>query len=119
MLEVYEIPAEDFLRRPAYMKGASCAQELAVMVARSRDGSTQAFPVVETVHQNSILLVTEAPAHVATEVLQRAQKVAERAVACLDGERHRSEPASLAVVPGISLAITPHSQQQISSEKSS
>lgn len=66
------------------------------MVARSRDGSTKAFPVVETVHQNSILLVTEAPAHVAPEVRQRAQQVAESAVACLDGERHGSEPAELA-----------------------
>lgn len=77
-------------------EGCSCAQELAVMVARSRDGSTKAFPVVETVHQNSILLVTEAPAHVAPEVRQRAQQVAESAVACLDGERHGSEPAELA-----------------------
>ena len=56
------------------------------MVARSRDGSTRAFPVVETVHQNSILLVTEAPAHVHARVHQQAQQVAEKAVACLDGE---------------------------------
>ena len=56
------------------------------MVARARDGSTRAFPVVETVHQNSILLVTEAPAHVPASVLQQAQRVAEKAVACLDGE---------------------------------
>lgn len=56
------------------------------MVARSRDGSTRAFPVVETVHRNSILLVTEAPAHVPLEVQHRAQQVAEKAVSCLDGE---------------------------------
>ena len=66
------------------------------MVARSRDGSTKAFPLVETSHQNSILLVTEAPAQVAPEVRQRAQEVAESAVACLDGERRTSEPAWLA-----------------------
>lgn len=56
------------------------------MVARSRDGSTKAFPVVETIHRNSILLVTEAPAHVPEDVRQRAQQVAESAVACLDGK---------------------------------
>ena len=58
------------------------------MVARSRDGSTKAFPVVETIHRNSILLVTEAPAHVPEELRQRAQEVAESAVACLDGMLH-------------------------------
>jgi hypothetical protein len=62
-------------------------QELAVMVARSRDGSTKAFPVVETLHKNSILLVTEAPSRVAQRTQQRAQQVAESAVACLDGAR--------------------------------
>ena len=56
------------------------------MVARSRDGSTRAFPVVQTVHRNSILLVTEAPANVPKRVYQQAQRVAEKAVACLDGE---------------------------------
>ena len=61
------------------------------MVARSRDGSTKAFPVVETIHRNSILLVTEAPAHVSEDVRRCAQRVAESAVACLDGVLH---PAS-------------------------
>ncbi len=55
------------------------------MVGRSREGSTRAFPVVETVHRNSILLVTEAPAQVSPDVQRRAQEVAEQAVACLDG----------------------------------
>ncbi len=56
------------------------------MVARSREGTTRAFPVVETIHRNSILLVTEAPAHVPEDVRQRAREVAESAVACLDGK---------------------------------
>lgn len=59
------------------------------MVARSRDGSTRAFPVVETVHRNSILLVTEAPAQVPPEVQRRAQEVAQSAVASLDGAAQR------------------------------
>ena len=55
------------------------------MVGRSRDGSMRAFPVVETVHRNSILLVTEAPAQVLPQTQRRAQEVAQQAVACLDG----------------------------------
>lgn len=58
------------------------------MVGRSRDGSTMAFPVVETLHQNSILLVTEAPAQVLPGTQRRAQQVAQQAVACLDGAQH-------------------------------
>lgn len=58
------------------------------MVGRSRDGSTMAFPVVETLHQNSILLVTEAPAQVPPGTQRRAQQVAQQAVACLDGAQH-------------------------------
>ena len=57
------------------------------MVARSREGRTRAFPVVETIHRNSILLVTEAPAHVPEDTRQRARQVAESAVACLDGKQ--------------------------------
>lgn len=55
------------------------------MVGRARDGAVRAFPVVETVHRDSILLVAEAPAAVPPEVQSRAQEIAERAVACLEG----------------------------------
>ena len=61
-------------------------QELAVMVARSRDGSVSSFPVVETIHHRSILQIVEAPAAVPQDVQQRATALAEKAVACLDGE---------------------------------
>lgn len=60
-------------------------KELAVMVARTVGGSLRSFPVVETVHQDSILLLVEAPAAVAVNVALRARKLAERAVACLEG----------------------------------
>ena len=60
-------------------------QELAVMVARSRDGSVSSFPVVETIHNRSILQVVEAPAAVSQDVQQQATALAEKAVACLDG----------------------------------
>ena len=57
------------------------------MVGRARDGAARAFPVVETLHRDSILLVAEAPAAVTEAVRQRAREVAERAAACLEGVR--------------------------------
>ncbi|KAI8474941.1 MAG: eukaryotic-type phosphoribosylaminoimidazole carboxylase [Monoraphidium minutum] len=66
-------------------KWAPFVKELAVMVVRSRDGSTLAYPVVETIHKDSICYVTEAPADVAGHVAAAAAAVAEKAVAALDG----------------------------------
>lgn len=59
--------------------------ELAVMVVRSRDGTVASFPVVLTIHRDSILLTTEAPAPVPPAVQAAAAAVAERAVGCLEG----------------------------------
>ncbi len=55
------------------------------MVARGGDGQTRAFPVVETVHRDSICWVTEAPAAVAPEVAAAAAALAETAVQALAG----------------------------------
>jgi phosphoribosylaminoimidazole carboxylase len=60
-------------------------KELAVMVARSTTGELKSYPLVETIHEDSILSITEAPAAVNSEVEARAIKLAERAVASLDG----------------------------------
>ncbi|MEW5306172.1 MAG: hypothetical protein WDW36_008658 [Sanguina aurantia] len=60
-------------------------KELAVMVVRSRDGSTLSYPVVETIHKDSILHVSEAPANVSEAVQRQARAVAERAVGTLQG----------------------------------
>ncbi|KAL0038459.1 hypothetical protein WJX77_007178 [Trebouxia sp. C0004] len=60
-------------------------KELAVMVARSRNGETKAFPVVETIHKDNICHTTEAPARVPHETLLKAQQVAQQAVECLEG----------------------------------
>ncbi len=59
------------------------------MVARSRTGETRAFPVVETVQKDSICHVTEAPARVSDAVRREAARIAERAVATLEGGRQR------------------------------
>lgn len=61
--------------------------ELAVMVVRSRDGSLASFPVVQTIHKDSICWTTETPARVPAAAQQAAQAVAEQAVATLEGER--------------------------------
>ena len=55
------------------------------MVARTAAGAVRSFPVVETVHEESILLLTEAPAAVPWTVAEAARQLAERAVGCLDG----------------------------------
>ncbi len=55
------------------------------MVARGADGETRAFPLVETVHRDSICWVTEAPAHVPAQVNEAAAQLAEAAVNALAG----------------------------------
>ena len=57
------------------------------MVARSRNDEIKAFPVVETIHKDNICHTTEAPARIPAAVQLQAQRVAQQAVACLDGMR--------------------------------
>jgi len=64
---------------------APFVKELAVMVGRDRAGATVAFPVVETVHRDSICWVTEAPADVPEGSRTAAAAMAQAAVAALDG----------------------------------
>jgi 5-(carboxyamino)imidazole ribonucleotide synthase len=61
------------------------ARELAVMVARSRDGETLAYPVVETVQQNHICHVVRAPAALAPTTAAAAVELATRAVEAVGG----------------------------------
>jgi 5-(carboxyamino)imidazole ribonucleotide synthase len=61
------------------------ARELAVMVARGRDGATVVYPVVETIQRDHICHVVRAPAQVAPEVAARAAQVARAAVEAIDG----------------------------------
>ena len=56
-----------------------------MMVARGAGGETRAFPVVETVHRDSICWVTEAPAAVSSPVAAAAAQMAEAAVSALAG----------------------------------
>uniref|UniRef100_A0A0A9CGH1 phosphoribosylaminoimidazole carboxylase n=1 Tax=Arundo donax TaxID=35708 RepID=A0A0A9CGH1_ARUDO len=60
-------------------------KELSVIVARSRDGSTVCYPVVETIHKDNICHVVEAPAEVSDKIKKLATSVAEKAIKSLEG----------------------------------
>ena len=61
------------------------AKELAVMVARSYDGKTKVYPVVESVQKNNICHTVLAPAQVDPKVCKAAQQLAEAVVSHLEG----------------------------------
>ena len=60
-------------------------KELSVMVARSKSGQIESFPVVENIHNNNILEATIAPAKVSKLIRQKATKIAERTASALGG----------------------------------
>ncbi len=47
-------------------------KELAIQVARSLDGETKAYPVVETIHKNNICHIVIAPAPVNSKIFKKA-----------------------------------------------
>ena len=55
------------------------------MVVRCLDGSTSAFPVVETIHVDSILHQLHAPAPVSSAVAEQAKSLAMKTIASLTG----------------------------------
>jgi phosphoribosylaminoimidazole carboxylase len=75
-------------------------RELAVMVARGRDGALAVYPVVETVHHDNILHQVIAPAPIAETVQQAARELARRAVSTFEG----------AGIFGVELFLLPGSQ---------
>lgn len=60
-------------------------RELAVMVARGRDGACVVYPVVETVQRDHICHIVRAPAPIPAEVAERAAGIAQRAVEAIEG----------------------------------
>lgn len=66
-------------------KWAPFVKELAVMVARGRNGCIRSFPVVETTHKDNICHTVEAPAQIPQEIACAALEAAERAVGSLSG----------------------------------
>jgi phosphoribosylaminoimidazole carboxylase len=77
-----EVDKEEIL----YAEGwAPFTKELAVMVARDREGKVITYPVVETNHEDSILAHLECPADVPLNVQDRARQVAKEAVSKFEG----------------------------------
>ncbi|RWR85286.1 phosphoribosylaminoimidazole carboxylase, chloroplastic isoform X1 [Cinnamomum micranthum f. kanehirae] len=66
-------------------KWAQFVKELAVIVARGRDGSISCYPVVETIHKDNICHIVNAPADVSWNIRKLATNVAEKAVSSLEG----------------------------------
>ncbi|XP_020882975.1 phosphoribosylaminoimidazole carboxylase, chloroplastic [Arabidopsis lyrata subsp. lyrata] len=66
-------------------KWARFVKELAVIVARGRDGSMVCYPVVETIHRDNICHIVKAPADVPWKINKLATDVAQKAVGSLEG----------------------------------
>jgi len=67
-------------------KWAEFRMELAVMVVKTKD-DVYAYPVVETVHQDSICKLVYAPARgVSESIIDQAQQLAKKAIACFPGK---------------------------------
>ncbi|KAK8939068.1 hypothetical protein KSP39_PZI010926 [Platanthera zijinensis] len=63
----------------------SFTKELSVIVARGRDGSILCYPVVETIHKDSICQIVEAPADIPENIKKLSVSIAKRAVGSLEG----------------------------------
>ena len=75
-----------FPARTLYVeRWAPFTRELAVMVARGRDGAVVIYPTVATVQRNHICHIVRAPAPGTAEAAQRAAQFAQRAVEAIDG----------------------------------
>lgn len=75
------------------------AVEVSVMVAKSRNGTFALFPLVESLHVDSILRVTTTPTRLPDELVQRAQALARRAVSAL------TDPTDDAGIFGVEMFI--------------
>lgn len=73
-------------KTPLYAeKWAPFVKELAVMVVRRANGEVRSYPVVETIHKNSICHLVIAPAQIDGSVAKKAQKIAENAIKTFPG----------------------------------
>ncbi|KAI8877109.1 phosphoribosylaminoimidazole carboxylase [Backusella circina FSU 941] len=73
-------------KTPLYAeKWAPFTKELAVMVVRRANGEVRSYPVVETIHKNSICHLVIAPAQIDGAVAKKAQGIAENAIKSFPG----------------------------------
>ena len=67
--------------RPLYAeRWAKFTKELAVMVVRTKTGECLSYPTVETIHEDNICKLVYAPARVPAGTIEKARKMAEKAV---------------------------------------
>ena len=72
--------------RPLYAeKWVPFSREIAVMVVRTTEGEVVSYPVVETVHRESICHLVFAPLRASRDILHRAKDIAESAVRTFEG----------------------------------
>lgn len=72
--------------RKLYAEGfVPFTKELAVMVARSMDGETAVYPLVETIHQRNICVEVLSPALISQKTSKKAEAVARKVAQLLDG----------------------------------
>lgn len=71
-----EVYAEEFVR---------FEKELAVMVARNKNGEVRTYPVVETLQQNHICKEVYAPATISEKSIKLAQELSVKCVEVIDG----------------------------------
>ncbi|GAM85745.1 hypothetical protein ANO11243_037530 [Dothideomycetidae sp. 11243] len=83
----FQAALEALGQRPLYAeKWADFKMELAVMAVKTKD-DVLAYPVVETVHEDSICKLVYAPARgVSSKVQRQAQELAKKAVSCFWGK---------------------------------
>lgn len=60
-------------------------KELAVVACRDQHGKVITYPVVETIHKNNICHIVISPAHVQSEIIEKARSLAARALDTLKG----------------------------------
>jgi 5-(carboxyamino)imidazole ribonucleotide synthase len=60
-------------------------RELAIVAARTADGKTEIYPLVETIHKNHICHEVLAPAYVPADVAQKAHDLAQKVLTAFDG----------------------------------
>ncbi len=91
-------PAMDLLREGTCVLEAwiPFEKEISIMVAGNGQGEYTTFPVVENIHRNNILHETIAPAAVASEVIEEAERIA----------RVIAEAVSLSGVLGVEMFLT-------------
>lgn len=71
----YDLMAEKFI---------NFEQELSIIVARDLNNNYTTYPIVENLHENSILHLTKAPANISDEIKKKVTKVAQMVMEVLD-----------------------------------